>query len=146
MMLPQTYTIKTLTFPKKNNNIQFLFVYSIEKADFFSIFFFADGKPYFTDQKFPSRPLTEASTYCQNCGMQLCTLAQMQEAYINGFRSQQWGMFEKLGYDTSAFACGKYVAQKECYVVLNSPGAKPTGIIPVTPRVGSVVNAWCCGK
>jgi len=104
------------------------------------------GKPYFTDQKFPSRPLTEASTYCQNCGMQLCTLAQMQEAYINGFRSQQWGMFEKLGYDTSAFACGKYVAQKECYVVLNSPGAKPTGIIPVTPRVGSVVNAWCCGK
>ncbi|XP_071799533.1 uncharacterized protein [Asterias amurensis] len=104
------------------------------------------GKPYLTLQKFPSRPLTRASTYCQNCGMQLCTLAQMQEAYINGFRSQRWGMFEKLGHDMRASDCTKYVARKECYAVLNSPGASPTGIIPFTPRVASVQNAWCCGK
>ncbi|XP_071799866.1 uncharacterized protein [Asterias amurensis] len=101
------------------------------------------GWPLLSDQKFLTTPLTAPIKYCSMCGMQLCTMPQLHEAYMTGFRSVERGVaFAKEGFGVNFSNCLTSVG---CYLMIDSPGGVKSGVITYE-RVKMVAKAWCCGK
>ncbi|XP_071799266.1 uncharacterized protein [Asterias amurensis] len=101
------------------------------------------GWPQLSDQTFKAKPLSDARSYCDMCGMQLCTLAQLHEAYINGFRSPRKSvMFAMEGFAVNLNECSSRVG---CYVWSTDPNGKTSGFITFR-RLTNFASAWCCGK
>ena len=87
--------------------------------------------------------MSPARDRCAQCGMQLCSLAQLKAAYDAGYRDDQWGLINIQGRDAKVTSCDAYYSNPdECFFIVD--GNSSRSLIPHTPRPYETPFAFCC--
>ncbi len=94
-----------------------------------------------SEESFLSADLTDAREHCAQCGMQLCSLAQLKAAYDAGYRNDQWGLIDTIGQLAKVVSCGDSIADKCFFVGEGSDGASG---IPFKNYSDGLIPSYCC--
>ena len=76
-----------------------------------------------TSKRLSTKDLSQGITVCREYGAKLCSLNQMEEAFIRGYRNSNWGMYNENGRIARVTKCTqKHVQNNECHSVDPSDG------------------------
>ena len=95
--------------------------------------------------RYPNDEQFQPRARCAECGLQLCTLAQLRAAYEAGFRHSGWHLYDTKDRLAKVTPCGEWHYENNlCYFVVHGNYTK--SLIPNNRKPGWFGNPICCQK
>ena len=122
-------------------------IYYICSKQIICLFLSSDYPVFRSFASYPSDEQSQPRARCAECGLQLCTLAQLRAAYEAGFRHSGWYLYDKKDRVAMVSQCGKWrYVRNECYYEVEGNRSYTESLIPNIRRPGRIEHPICCQK